>query len=302
MKSILIFLIIFLSSTAWSQTTKLDGITKINGTNLYIKVTGEGESLLVLHGGPGLNHAYFIPHLGDIEKNFQVIYYDQRACGKSAIPATDSISIKFLVADIEAIRRKLKIEKLNILAHSWGALLAAYYALENPEQVNALIFSNPSMFSREFDKEAAEVVREKTTKEDSTTRARIMSDRNLDSRRYEELFRLSFKASAYNTENISKIRFDLPDNFGTANNSLFTALMKDPTVGANLYDSLPSLERPVLIIHGVADVVPFSSIQRLNEQLPDSKLVIFKESGHFPFVEETRRYNETVIEFLIAHR
>ena len=297
MKSIIIVVSVFLSYTACGQSN-LEGISKINGTNIYINVKGKGDYLLLLHGGPGLNHSYFIPHLTELEKSFKVIYYDQRACGKSATPSADSISIKFLVDDIEAIRQKFKIQKLNILGHSWGALLAIHYALQHPTEVNKMIMSNPSMLSREYDEEVAQLLKKNFTKEDSTAQAQIMSGGTLDRRKYEELFLLSFKPSAYDKGNITKLNLNLPDNFGAANNTLFAALMKDPALGQNLYDSLSALKFPVLIVHGSSDIIPFRSIERLNQQLPKSEVTIFKQSGHFPFVEETALYNSTVLKFL----
>lgn len=301
MKLIIIVVSVFLSYTACSQSIT-EGTSKINGTNIYINVKGRGDYLLLLHGGPGLNHSYFTPHLAELEKNFKVIYYDQRACGKSATPSADSISIKFLVADIEAIRQKFKIQKLNILAHSWGALLAVHYALQHPSEVNKMIMSNPSMLSREYDDEVAQFLKKNFTKEDSIAQAQIMGGGTLDTRKYEDLFLLSFKPSAYDKGNISKINLNLPDNFGVANNTLFTALMKDPALGQNLYESLSLLKFPVLIVHGSSDIIPFRSIERLNQQLPQSEVAVFKQSGHFPFVEETALYNKTVLKFLNAKK
>jgi proline iminopeptidase len=295
-----LFLLITLVSIAFTASgqTKLQGKNKINGTDLYLNVKGKGEYLLVLHGGPGLNHSYFTPHLRDLEKKFTLIYFDQRACGKSAIPASDSISIKFLVGDIDAIRKKFKIEKLNILAHSWGALQAVQYSMAHSENVNKLILSNPSMLSREYDGQAAQLVRKNTASGDSIKQANIMSQGEMDSKKYEEMLLLSFKPSAFKKENVSKINLNLPKNFAAANNALFTALMKDPSLGQNLYESLSELDFPVLIIHGDADVIPLESIERLNKELPQSELVVFKESGHFPFVEETALFNARVVEFL----
>ena len=296
MKFLILIIAIFVAYDAASQN-RLQGKSKINGTDLYFNVRGKGEYLLVLHGGPGLNHSYFIPHLNELEKKFTLIYFDQRACGKSAIPSTDSISIKFLVSDIEAIRKKFKIEKINILAHSWGALLAVHYALGHSDNINKIVLSNPSMLSREYDEQAAQLVKKNTTREDSTAQAKIMSAGTLNNKQYEEVFLLSFKPSAFNKDNVAKIKLNLPQNFSTANNSLFTALMKDPALGQNLYESLTALTFPVMIIHGAADVVPFGSIERLSKELPQSELIILKESGHFSFVEETALYNSTVIDF-----
>ena len=226
----------------------------------------------MIHGGPGLNHSYFKPHLNPLENTFKLVYYDQRACGKSSTPASDSISLKFLVDDIEEIRKVLKTEKINILAHSWGVVLAIRYALRYPGRINKLILSDPVMLSREYDQEAATLVQKNSTKEDSIARAKIVSDGNLDPKDYEELFRLSFKPSAYNRDNIAKINLNLPDNFGTANNALFTGLMKDASMNANLYDSLPRLKVQTLIVHGQADVIPFSAVQRLKENYRGLKL------------------------------
>jgi proline iminopeptidase len=241
-----------------------------------------------------------MPHLKALENNFRIVYYDQRACGKSSIPVSDSISMKFLVDDIEEIRKVFKAGKINILAHSWGVVLGIQYALHYPGGINKLILSNPVMLSREYDQEAAALVQKKSTKEDSVARAKILSDGNLDTKDYENLFLLSFKPSAFNKDNVAKINLNLPDNFGLASNALFTSLMKDPSMNANLYDSLRSLKFHVLIIHGQADVVPLNSIKRLKENLPKAQLEVFQRSGHFPLVEEPVLYNEKVTAFLKA--
>lgn len=68
-----------------------EGPKRINGTGLYMSIRGKGETIVVLHGGPGLNHSYFNPHLKDLEKTFRMVYYDQRACGQSDTPSPDSI-------------------------------------------------------------------------------------------------------------------------------------------------------------------------------------------------------------------
>jgi len=297
MKQVLILSIFFCATIAYSQD--FEGIKKINGANLFLSVKGKGETLVVLHGGPGLNHRYFTPHLKALEKKFRVVYYDQRASGKSASPSPDSISIKFFVEDLEAIRKELKLERLNLLAHSWGAVLATQYAMAYPKRVNKIIYSNPSMLSREYDQEAAAITKKKTTKEDSVTRAQLFSSGNLDVAKYDQLMHLSFNASAYDRNNMTKINLDLPANFIEANKALFTGLMKDQAAQkANLYDSLKTFSFPVLIIHGEADIIPMASLERMKNNLPNSQLVILSKSGHFPFVEETEKYVEVVTTFL----
>ena len=290
-------IVFFFVANAFAQTENA-GLKKINGTSLFLSVKGSGNPLIVIHGGPGLNHSYFIPYLQGLEKKLQVIYYDQRACGKSATPSADSISMKLLVDDIEAIRKDLGVEKLNILAHSWGAVLAVHYASQYPDRINRFIFSNPAMLSREFDQEAAALVKQKTTKADSIDRANIFGSGTLDTKKYDELLRISFRISAYDRANISKMNLNLPVNFLEANRTLFNALMKDPSFNSDMYSVLPTFKFPVLIVHGQSDVLPQRSIDRLEKELPNEQLILFKKSGHFPFIEETDAYNDAVIKFL----
>jgi proline iminopeptidase len=297
MKQLSSVVLLFVVSLTHAQD--FSAIKNINGTKLFVSVAGTGEPIVVLHGGPGLNHSYFKPHLSNLEKDFRMIYYDQRACGQSAIPSADSININFLVDDLEGIRKEFKIEKLNLLAHSWGAVLATHYALKYPDRIRKIIFSNPAFLSRDYDKEAGELTRKKTTKEDSTQRAAVMAaGMNMTSAQIEQLFKISFRVSAFNRKNIDKLNVNIPDNFQKANRNLFGGLMKDPEMQKNLYESLPLLKFPALIIHGDADILPMASINRLKNGLPKGELVVLRECGHFPFIEDQENYLAVVSAFL----
>lgn len=293
-----LFMIYSLTAVNVSAQSDIAGLKKINGTQLYLSVKGSGEPLLVIHGGPGLNHSYFIPFLQGLEKNLKVIYYDQRACGRSLTPAADSITMKFLVDDIEAIRKEMNIDKLNILAHSWGAVLATHYASQYPDRIKRIIYSNPAMLSRDYDQDAAVLVKQKSIAADSIDRARIFGSGTLDNKKYDELIRISFRISAYDRANISKLNLNLPPNFLDANRALFNALMKDPSFNTDMYTVLPTFKFPVLIVHGSSDVLPQLSIDRLKKGLPNAKLIVFNKSGHFPFVEETDAYNDAILKFV----
>jgi proline iminopeptidase len=293
--SILILFTALLNANAQNPT---EGLMDINGTKLFVAVHGQGEPVIVLHGGPGLNHSYFRPHLTALEKKFSMIYYDQRACGRSLVPPEDSIRIKLFVDDLEAIRKKFQIQKLKVLAHSWGAVLAIHYALAYPDNIQKLILSDPSMLSREYDEAVAKRMRDKTTAEDSTARAQLIAAAPLTAKQYENFFLLSFRISAFDRKNISRLQLNLPPNFADANKALFTGLMRDNIQGLNLYNSLGKFKFPVLIIHGEADIIPSTSIDRLKRSLPNAHVMYFTKSGHFPFIEETRKFNTVASRFL----
>ena len=57
---------------------------KIGNTALYVRVIGNGQPLIVLHGGPDFDHSYFLPDLDRLKDTFRLIYYDQRGRGRSA--------------------------------------------------------------------------------------------------------------------------------------------------------------------------------------------------------------------------
>jgi proline iminopeptidase len=206
--------------------------------------------------------------------------------------------MSFLIEDLEGIRKVFNIKKLNILAHSWGTVVAAHYALNYPTHIKKIVFSNPAMLSREYDEEAATISKKKTTHEDSVKRAELMGSGPMDINKYEAFFIMSFQSSAYDRKNLNALNLNLPENFSDANKALFGGLTKDPAQTMNLYDDLRSIKAPTLIIHGEADIIPLRSINRLKGSLPNSQLVVFSKSGHFPFIEETERFNKVVKAFL----
>jgi proline iminopeptidase len=266
------------------------GRKKINGAELFLSVKGKGETLIVLHGGPGLNHNYFKPHLEDLEKKFRVVYYDQRASGQSSTPSADSLTMNYFVEDLEALRQYLKVEKIKVLAHSWGGVLLAHYALKYPKHIAKVMLVSPAMLSREYDQQAAAAGKARATKQDSLDRAAIVSKGNMQLEDYDKMLRISFNASAYDRKNIDNLNLNLPANFVNASRALFTGLMKDDASSANLYDSLKKFNFPVLIIHGQADILPMESIERMRKNLPLGSLMVFEKSGHFPFIEERKRF------------
>ncbi|MFZ1634078.1 MAG: hypothetical protein WAT43_09400, partial [Chitinophagales bacterium] len=78
-----LLLIVFGMSLTVANAQDTTGLYTVNGTQLYIKIIGEGDPILIVHGGPGLNHEYFLPHLLPLAKNHKLIFYDQRSSGKS---------------------------------------------------------------------------------------------------------------------------------------------------------------------------------------------------------------------------
>ncbi|MCA9767901.1 MAG: alpha/beta fold hydrolase, partial [Gemmatimonadetes bacterium] len=112
----------------------------VRGVTLFERQVGsEGPLVPVLHGGPGAHHDYLLPGFDALATGRQLVYYDQRGGGKSAVDRSVPVGWREHVADLEALRRELGVSSMRILAHSMGTFLAMSYLREHPDRVRDLI-------------------------------------------------------------------------------------------------------------------------------------------------------------------
>jgi proline iminopeptidase len=281
--------------------TPTEGLKDINGTKLFCKVIGQGEPLIIIHGGPTMNHEYFLPHFWPLVNNYKLIFYDQRSAGRSAIDS-NNMSWSTMVEDIDGIRQAFGLDSVNILAHSWGTKLALIYTLEHPERVKKLILSNPIVMSHEFDSVQTELMNKKISPEDrqefkSLTRSEAFARGDLGV--VKQLLTLNYKSAFYDTANMKYFAMSLPDNFMQSSMVTMKGLNTDQrNYDKNYYPLMPELKMPVLIIHGMADNIVLEADQKMQQSLGNAQLVLFSKSGHFPFIEENDKYIKTITGFL----
>jgi proline iminopeptidase len=276
------------------------GLRKINGVDLYCEVIGRGEPIVVIHGGPGLDHSYFLPQMDELAGRHRLIFYDQRASGKSAGNLDrDAISLDLFVEDIEGVRRSFHLEKMNLMAHSWGGILAMQYAIRHSDRLKSLILVDSVGASSEDRTAADKSAQQRMTEQDFKERAAILQSdgfRKREPAAIESLFRLGFRATFHNRQLADNLTLKLPANFA-ANSVLLQNLGKDLTT-YDFYNALRSVACPTLIIYGDSDPLPEKAAQRLQNIIPDSRLVILKDCGHFPFVEAPAEFFGAVRHFL----
>ena len=96
------------------------GFININDVEHYYSIIGKGDTLVILHGGPGLSHRYMLPQLDSLlSSRFTLLFYDQRGSGwTGGINDTTSLNIESFVQDLEQIREHFGIKKINLLGHS----------------------------------------------------------------------------------------------------------------------------------------------------------------------------------------
>jgi len=116
-------------STALGAAPQSDGYATVPGGRIYWRKFGAGAKtpLLTLHGGPGSSHNYLLP-LQALADERPVIFYDQLGCGRADAPEEESAyAIQRSVDEVDAVRAALGLDRVVLLGHSWGALLAVEY-------------------------------------------------------------------------------------------------------------------------------------------------------------------------------
>jgi proline-specific peptidase len=113
---------------------------EVGDASLHVEEEGSGIPLVLINGGPGGTHHYFHPWFSRAKDYARVIYYDQRGTGLSDfVPGENGYSVEQAVADLDAIRQALGVDKWVLLGYSYGGFLAQYYATIHPENVVGLV-------------------------------------------------------------------------------------------------------------------------------------------------------------------
>jgi proline iminopeptidase len=132
------------------QDSSLPSIT-VNGTLLHSESFGDSANpmVVVLHGGPGSDYRYLINCKVLASKGFYVVFYDQRGSGLSKRERKSSYSLQLMLDDLTAViehYRTSPAQKVILLGHSWGAMLATAYINQYPTAINGAILAEPGGF------------------------------------------------------------------------------------------------------------------------------------------------------------
>ncbi|GAA3384767.1 alpha/beta hydrolase [Streptomyces racemochromogenes] len=142
--------------------------TTYDGTELAYHAEGEGEPLVCLPGG-AMRASRYLGDLGGLSAGRRLILLDLRGTGDSAAPADASTyRVDHQVADVEALRLHLGLERMDVLAHSAAGNLALLYAAAHPERVRRLVLVTPTAWAVDLaptPEESLEVVRSRAGRE-----------------------------------------------------------------------------------------------------------------------------------------
>jgi proline iminopeptidase len=295
-KKILTFLLLISCSAPKEDE---EGLLAVNGTSLFYHSIGKGDPVIVIHGGPVLDQSYMIDHFRELAKTHRLIFYDQRACGKSTADVdTSSMTMKNLIDDIDQLRQKLGLEQVHIFGHSWGGMLAAKYAIEYPLKVKSLVLCDAMPPSFRLWNEEEEIIATRTSSYDSLLEEQIKSQqgfKNQEVRWVDSLMKVSFKSQFVDTTKIALMKIKLPQYY-------FKRSKIFEHIGPELFAfditlQLEKITAPTLIIYGDQEPATEISAPIYKSGIANSQLVVISNSGHFPFIEQPKQFNLTIESF-----
>lgn len=299
--------------TAGAQSASRDGyLASGDGTRLYYRVVGSAsDTIIAIHGGPGVDLESIAGDFVPLTRTHTVIFYDQRGAGRSALPAdTTRLGARQQVADLEAVRRFFKLGRVTLVAHSYGPLLAASYAIAHPDRVSRMVFFGPVPPRRgDFWKRFADAVGKRL---DSAARAKLadagrrLNAPNADTAAIRAACRDYWAIGlvprvADPTNGPATIKSDLcgSDPRGIRYGLMTTNRVVMGSYGDwDLRPALKTLQVPTLVVHGEEDAIPMDLVEEWVTSMPHAELYKVPGAAHFAYAEQPELVWPRVEQFL----
>ena len=263
------------------------GYAEVNGTRLYYEMAGEGEPIVMIHG-LGWDTRSWDNQFAEFAKQYKVIRYDMRGFGKSDMPTDQPYAH---ADDLKALLDYLKIDAAHVLGHSFGGEIAINFALAYPKATRSLVLIEPDI-------QGAQGLPAMTAEEEASFAA-AMTALEKDDHAGAAKALVDIHPLVAVSKNVPGVREQILKVF--TDYQWFQFLSKDPVV----QPLIPSAQRigeiaaPTLVAVGDS-TTEFQKIEvdRLAEQAPNARKVVFKNSDHFPHLLYPKEFNAMVLEFL----
>jgi pimeloyl-ACP methyl ester carboxylesterase len=298
----------------------LDELVKVNigGIDQWILIRAEDISkplLLFVHGGPGSTLMPFSKAFdSELLKNFVVVHWDQRGTGKTFNPTTPqaSFTIPQFVDDcidvMTYLHNRFKQSKLILVAHSWGSIIGTLAAKKRPDLVSMYVgvgqvvdvnkatelsYGHLLQLSKDKKNPELQTALNNLGPPPYTSFDKAMEHSNLILKnggifrqvKMNDLGKIIESSPYYTKEDLSR----QGEGMKVSHDRLRAALES-----FNAYKEVPSLSVPVLLIQGHEDwASPEVLVQNYFKKLKTSKskkIIVMKESGHFPFWDEPKHF------------
>jgi len=265
--------------------------------SLFYTFRGNGtDTLVMIHGGPGMDAGYMIDDFNELEENHVLLFYDQRGGGRSGLPDTSRVQellhIDRHVADMEALRNYFGMSKMVLLAHSFGPAIAVNYALNFPEKVDKMIYIGPippfkgDFFERYDESLTARLSQAELLLMDSIGREMVEGENPKEACVAYWILGLKPRISSELSIDVVKGDCCVASSEAIAYGYKYTGDITFGSLGDWDYRSeLSKLTMPVLVIHGTEESIPMDMVEEWVKFLPNSTLKKIEKAAHFPYAE-----------------
>lgn len=283
-------------------------LVELRGVRQWVRVAGASHAtvpLVLVHGGPGGNHFVFERTAGPLlAARRTVVYHEQRGCGRSEAPEDEgAYTVEELVADLDALRAHLGVERMDLLGYSFGGGLVLAYAARHPARVRRVIAQAPVLDVRD-----ERVARAQLAGFAAVSRGAVRAEieRVLASHETpaEQLQRVW---AAVDVGTVDAFLFEGPAHAarnrawwlesGLVNTGLMHAVVRRAPILA--WSALAEVTAPTLVLIGERDRnVPPSYAREVASALPRGEFALVPGAAHFPDIEAPHAYAERVRTFL----
>jgi proline iminopeptidase len=272
-------------------------VTTSDLARLYYRITGTGpDTIIAIHGGPGVDLESIAADFAPLGARHVVVFYDQRGAGRSELPAdTLRLGVARQIADLDELRVRLGLGAVTLVAHSYGPLLAASYALAHPEAVRRMVFFGPLPPRRgDFWQRFATNLRPRLDSADGARLAeanRRLADPASDARQAcRDFWAVALKprlADPARTQALIRSDLCASDPKGIRYGLVTTNRVVMASYGDwDLRDRLRHLGIPTLVVHGEQEAIPMDLVQEWVTSLPRAELLKVPGAAHFTYVEQ----------------
>ncbi|WP_432140646.1 alpha/beta fold hydrolase [Streptomyces sp. bgisy084] len=271
-----------------------------DGTQLAYHVVGEGEPLLCLPGGP-MRASGYLGDLGGLSEHRKLIKLDLRGTGDSGRPADPATyRCDRQVADVEALRLHLGLDRVDLLAHSAAGDLALLYAARHPQRVRTLTLITARAralgvdFTEAHRREAAALRSAEPwfrAAYDAYERVWAGSVADADWDAIAPFFygRWDAAAQAHAASEVAQAHDEAAEIYASGD-----AFAPDEARAA-----VAGMEAPVLLLAGELDSGPLPRIAAdIAQLMPRAELVVQPGAGHYPWLDDPGRFTRTLATFL----
>ncbi|MFF4759420.1 alpha/beta fold hydrolase [Streptomyces sp. NPDC001292] len=271
-----------------------------DATTLAHRALGAGPPVICLPGGP-MRASEYLGDLGGLSAHRRLVLPDLRGTGGSAVPRDPaSYRCDRLVDDVEALREHLGVERVDVLAHSAGANLAALYAARHPERVGRLALITPSVLA----------VGIEVTGEDRRETARRRKDEPWFAAAYAALEEITAgRATDAHWQALAPLRHGRWDAAARALDAADADQKNAEAAAAYVADgafdpdatraALARFTSPVLVLAGEVDLnSPPAAMAEYAGLFPHAELVVQPGAGHYPWLDDADRFVAVIAAFL----